>query len=118
MKKLIVLFLILFSFNAYAAKEVLAPTTSAGQSSLFSLKTGQTVTIMLDDAVCVAGEYSDVQYSFDSGISWVDLKYEGTQIRLHCTNNMVTVYGAGIFRVDKEATTNATGIYISRDGDL
>ena len=107
-----------FSFNAFAAKTLLADKTGADQTILFSLKSEQTATIIMYTSTWVAGEYGDVQISHDSGTTWQDLYYEGSQVRLHSTNRAVTVYGAGIFRVDKEATTNATGIYLSRDGNL
>jgi hypothetical protein len=119
MKRLLLTILILISFNIYAAEEILTAATGAGNSSKFSLDSGQQVTIIIYAASGhTAGEYSDIQISHDDGTTWADLYYEGSQVRLHSTNTAVTVYGSGIFRVAKEATTNATGVFLSRDGNL
>ena len=65
-----------------------------------------------------AAEYGDVQVSHDDGTTWQDVWQEGSQVRLHSKNNMVSVYGPGLFRVNKEATTPAVGVYLASDEGL
>jgi len=89
------------------ALELLAVTTSAAASDKFSLEENRTATLIMYTATWVAGEYGDIQISHDDGATWQDLYYEGSQVRLHSTNRAVTIYGSGLFRVDKESTTNA-----------
>lgn len=96
-------------------QEILAATTSAAQSSSFDVggrpdQIGR-ATVM---AIGIAGaENADIQFSHDAGTTWTDLFEAGSQIRLTATNNMVTIYGPGVFRIDKEATAGATSIHLS-----
>lgn len=92
---------------------ILAPATGAGQSQQFECDGVRPVTVELHAASgLTAAEYADIQTTKDNGTSWQDLYYDGSQIRLTNTSTSVTVYGPGIYRVDKEATTNAAGIYL------
>lgn len=88
---------------------ILTATTSAANSSTFQLSARDQIALATT-GTDTAAEYADIQYSSDGGSTWKDLYQDGTQVRLHSTNNMVTVEGPGIFRVAKEATTNAIGI--------
>jgi len=95
------------------AKTLLAPTTSATAGAAFSVNNNDKFTIVIYAASGhTAAEYSDVQISHDGGATFQDLYVDGSQIRLSSTNVAQTVYGPGFFRVDKEATTNATGVYL------
>lgn len=100
------------------AKQLLAPVTAAGDSDQFSnLERGESTIIMFSASGLTAGEYGDVQISHDRGATWSDLYKDGTQVRLSSVNNAVTVYGPGVFRVQKEATTNTVGIWLSNNSD-
>lgn len=104
---------------AYAAQTLLEPTTSAVASSSFKITNNGRATIVIYAASGhTASEYSDVQISHDGCTTFADLYVDGSQIRLSSTNTAQTVHGPGCFRVDKEATTNATGVYLSTEGSL
>ena len=63
-----------------------------------------------------AAEYFDVAMSTDGGTTFSDLYQDGSQVRMGSTNSAVTIYGPGIYRVEKEATTNACGLIQSTPG--
>jgi len=104
--------------NSY---EVIAATTSAGQSGDIVI-TGAaeiaTVYICTANGSLTAGEYADIQISDDGGTTWFDMYKDGSQLRLHSTNNHESIYGRGTFRVDKEATTNAVAICVNQGTGL
>lgn len=101
------------------SKQLLAATTSAGQSDPLKLRPGQHATLILYAASGLSpSQYGDVQISHDGGTTWQDLYIDGSQVRLNSTNVAATIYGPGVFRVDKEATTNATGVFASVGEDL
>jgi hypothetical protein len=56
-----------------------------------------------------AGETVDLQISYD-GVDYEDCWAENTQLQLSTTNNPVTVYGPGMFRVVKNVTAGAAGV--------
>jgi hypothetical protein len=62
------------------------------------------------------GEYGDVQKKSADG-TWYDYYVDGTQQRVTDTNTGVTVYGPGIYRVNKEATAAATSVEVSFEGN-
>ena len=98
---------------------ILSPTTSAGNSNNVGVLSNDKKTLIMHAASgLTVGENGDVQISHDSGTTWQDLYESGSQTRLNSTNVAVTVYGPGLFRVAKEATTNATGIYLSDSNNL
>jgi len=118
MRKLL-LILAFLAAPAYGAETLLEPTTAAAQSSSFKVTNRGHATIIIYAASGhTASEYSDVQISHDGCTTFADLYQEGSQIRLDSTNTAVTVVGPGCFRVDKDATTNATGVYRSHEGRL
>jgi len=117
--KLITILLLLLSVPAYAATEILAAVAAAGTSSSFIVTNNGKKTIIIAAASGhTAAEYSDVQISNDGGTTFADLYQDGTQVRLHSTNTAVRVEGPGIFRVDKETTSNATSISVSEESSL
>ena len=119
MRYLLLAFLLLSSFNIFAADEILTAQTASGNTEIFPVYLDKDVTIIIHAASGhTAGEYADVQISHDSGTTWQDLFVDGVQVRLHSTNIAQTVYGLGLFRVQKDLTTNAVGVSISKDGDL
>ena len=101
------------------AKELLAAAAGAGQSDSVRVPDREKATLIMYAALgLTAAEYGDIQISHDGGTTFQDLFVDGSQIRLSNVNIAATVYGPGIFRVDKEATTNATGIYVAVHSDL
>ena len=89
--------------------QIITETTDADQSKPISVSSGDLVTFALTGTYG-ATEYADVQYTDDGGSTWSDLYQDGSQVRLSTVNNMVTVYGPGIFRVDKDATSASAGV--------
>ena len=120
MKRLIFVLLLLTSFNTFAAcLTELAATTSATQSKQFLVDGNRTVTIVFHAAAGLsATEHGDIQISHDDGTTWQDMFANGSQLRLNSTNNVVTIYGPGLFRVDKDTTTNATAVFRCARGYL
>lgn len=96
--------------------EILTATTSAGNSGVFEVnkESGVASVILHAASGLTAGEYADVQVSHDSGATWQDLYQDGSQVRLHSTNNVVSIYGLGTYRVAKESSTNAAGLFLNR----
>lgn len=93
----------------------LAATTSADQSSEFTVRE-RPVTVYIY-GTHVNGEYADLQREGPDD-SWRDEYIQPSggvseKVRLSGERTAVTVYGAGTYRIDKEATTNAIGVAIS-----
>lgn len=102
-----------------AAKTLLAPATGAGNSAEFVVGEQHEATVYLHaTSGLVVSEFADLQISHDGGSTWADYFKDGSQVRLTNTNNAVTIYGPGRFRVAKDATTNAAGIYLFDDLNL
>lgn len=120
MKRRLFAVLLLFSINVNAVcKTDLAAITAAGQSTTFLVAENRMVTLIFYAASGLsASEYGDIQISQDTGTTWQDLYASGSQVRMNSTNNAITIYGPGIFRVDKEVTTNATAVFRCRAGSL
>lgn len=102
-----------------AAKTLLAPATGAGNSAEFVVGEQREATVTMRAASgLTALEYGDIQISVDGGSNWDDYYSDGAQVRLSDVQTAVTIRGPGRFRVAKEATTNATGIYLFDDQNL
>jgi len=102
-----------------AASSILTATTGTGNSSTLEVVEGREMTLILfATSGLTAGENADVQISHDGGTTWQDLYVDGAQVRMHSTNVAVTIYGPGVFRVQKETSTNAAGIWVSADLNL
>ena len=99
--------------------QILAATTSAVASTSFIVggRSDQDGRATISVIGIAGAENADIQFSHDVGTTWTDLFQDGSQVRLTATNNMVTVYGPGLFRVDKEATAGATSIHLHKDVD-
>ena len=126
MNKLLFISLLFVSFTVHGAEALLAATTSAAQSASitlagevgFSALPASATLIIYAASGHTASEYSDIQVSHDGGTTWADVYNDGVQKRLSSTNTAITIYGPGVFRVDKEATTNATGVFVSHKNNL
>jgi hypothetical protein len=88
---------------------LISATTEAANSAAFHVKNGYPVTlIMYASSGLVGGEYANLQVSHDKGVSWQDVYQDSDQIRLSSINNLIQITIPGLFRIAKEATTNAT----------
>lgn len=87
---------------------VITSSTSAVQSPAQSISAGEIVAFAYTGTLG-ATEYIDLQYSTDGGGTWKDMYLNGTQVRISTTNNVVTVTGPLICRLDKDASAIAAG---------
>jgi len=96
-----------------AAITLLSPTTSATQSITFTVTSPEKpVTLVIASAAGhTASEYIDLQITHD-GSTFADVYSKGAQQRLSSTNTVLQINAVGVYRVDKEATTNAVGVYL------
>lgn len=94
-------------------KTLIAPTTLAGQTAGFTVTEDNPYTLVIYAALgLAANEYVDLQVTHDNGTTWQDVYQSGSQLRLLSTNNIMTIVSPGMYRADKEVTTNATGVYL------
>ena len=89
--------------------QIITEATGAANSGIVSVSARDLVSFGITGTIA-SGEYADVQYTDDGGSTWHDLYQDGSQVRMTDTNNMVTVYGPGIFRIAKEVTASAAGV--------
>ena len=92
------------------AKELLAAQTGAGNSNPFYVPQMLNRTLIVSPDLA-GSETADVQISRDDGTTWVDYT-DGSAVELSSTKNALRLYGPAWFRVAKEATAGATGIYL------
>lgn len=92
------------------AKTLLAAQTGAGNSASFYVPQMLNATVICSPDLG-AGETADIQISHDDGTTWVDYQ-DGAAVELTETQNAIRVYGPGLFRVAKDATSGATGIFL------
>lgn len=92
---------------------LLSPVTDAANSKPFAvLDPEKPVTLIIyASSGHTASEYSDLQISHD-GTNWQDVYSGGVQQRLSSVNTTLQINAVGLYRVAKEATTNATGVYL------
>lgn len=92
---------------------LLAATTSATQSDDFAAFEANTLPATFIQNGLAGSEAGDIQISHDGGITFQDLYVNGTKQSLTATNTAITVYGPGIYRVDKDSSSGAAGIFVS-----
>jgi hypothetical protein len=94
--------------------ELAAPNVAAWNSQPFRVTNDDDVVTMIVSGD-MAGDSVTVQFSVDKGLTWADV-YESGSVKVisQATNNPETVYGTGLFRMVKGASTNALGAYISK----
>lgn len=95
--------------------QTLLPAATGASNSQSIVVTDGPVTLTVTGTQ-TASEYFDVAHSTDGGETFTDLYQDGSQVRMSSTNSSVTIYGPGIYRVEKEATTNACGLIQSTPG--
>ena len=88
----------------------LAATTGADQSDTFFVRQDEKVLVMCSPNM-VSAEAAQIQITHDDGTTWVDAN-NGALLELTATTNHLVLDGPGVYRVDKEATVTATGIYV------
>ncbi len=93
-----------------ATTELLAPKTGADQTKNFYVPKDQVVTIMASP-ILDGSETADVQISHDEGHTFQDY-IDSTAVELTATKNAIRLYGPMMYRVDKDITASATGIYL------
>lgn len=91
-------------------KELLAATTDADQSEAFYVPKDQVATVMASPDLATT-ETADIQLSHDDGKTYADY-IDGSAVELSLTKNAIRLYGPMWYRVDKDATAGATGIYL------
>lgn len=89
---------------------IITAATAASNSSMFTVLENQPVSLIAwgfsgtsDDALV------DLQVTYD-GTTFVDVYKDGSKVQLKSTHNMITVYGPGMFRVEKALTTGSVGV--------
>lgn len=92
------------------AQNAIANTTAAVNS--VAIPVGDKCTFIVTGTLGAA-EKIDIEISPDRGSTFSDLYQDGLQTQLSTTNNAVTVYGPGIFRVAKGITSAACGVAYS-----
>jgi hypothetical protein len=92
------------------AKVLLTAATGAGNSDPFYVPQMRNATVIVSPDLAGA-ETADIQISHDDGTTWVDYQYNGA-IELTATKNAERLYGPALYRVAKDATAGATGIYL------
>ena len=86
---------------------LLAPTTSAVASNVFSIGSRPRTIV----ATGLAGtEKATLQITYD-GTNFVDVYFDNALVALTATNTTVVVVGPGHYRVNKEDSVSASGIY-------
>lgn len=99
------------------SETLLTATTDADQSDPVSVQ-GAKLPYTFHCAPLLAGaEKATVQFRGGNG-TWYNLYIEGALQEITATNGMITVFGHGQFRIDKDATAGATGVYGDYENDV
>lgn len=98
--------------------EVITATTDAAVSGLFRIykANGRLPCTFVQNGLAGA-EAADIQISYDGGTNFVNLYIEGTQQILSATNHTIQINTPGIYRIDKDASVGAAGVYLVTNGD-
>ena len=101
------------------ATEILAPTTDADTSREFIVGFRERPGVTNPTTVFVPGlagsEEATLEFSVDDGESWVEVLSDGIST-FSVAVNTVVVTVPGRFRVNKDATAGAVGVYIVAAG--
>lgn len=94
-------------------KTILADATGAGQSSKFWVGTNETATVIAEP-ILAGVEKGTLQITNDDGTTWINALNGDTpeSNELSATTTVIYVKGPGLYRIDKDATAGATGIYM------
>lgn len=96
---------------------LLAAKTGADQSDQVSV-TGERLPYVFSCAPALpSGEAAQIQYLGGNG-TFYDLFVDGNIKEINSTNSLVPIYGPGIYRVDKESTAAATGVFGWSENEL
>ena len=90
---------------------LLAATTDADQSTAFTVKYDEAPVVFRCPGLAGV-EVGTLQYR-DASEAWHDYYVDGTLQTITTTNTDLTIYGPGIYRIDKDATAGAASVEIS-----
>jgi len=88
---------------------LIAATTNAASSAEFVVNEDRPTFVAL--GAYAAGEDATMQVW--NGTAWVDVIIEGTTQVLDEQNTVLTVYGRGTYRFNKDATASAAGVIVT-----
>ena len=98
-------------------RPLLAAATGAAATAEFSVEKPEWAkTVMVNGTLTASETIGDVQIK-DSGGSWVDYYYDGTQIQLSDVKTAYMFEGIGTYRINKGVTTAAVGIDLYETGN-
>lgn len=89
----------------------LSPTTSATASSSFFISGLERVTVICPGLA--GAETAQLQISYDEGLTFIDYYDRDGIVQFTATCNGLLVEGPGTFRVDKDASVGAVGVYLA-----
>ena len=96
---------------------LLTAVTAAGQSREVSVTKDNLPYTFSMAPVLDGTELAQVQFKDGAG-TWSDLYVDGILQELGATNSMITMFGPGNFRVDKESSATATAVYGQSHGNM
>lgn len=97
---------------------VLAATTDAAASEAFMpTEEGQTITIQVVGLANSEKAYLQIENVLSAG-SYVNYKYNGSNVYCDAGNNVVVVGHIGKFRINKDASAGAVGVVVMSYADI
>ena len=96
-----------------SATLLLAATTSATASAAVNARANALPISFIAVPALGAGETGVIQVSPDNGTTWVNVISGGLTQQLSPNDTVVTVYGSGLYRVNKGASAGSTAIYVA-----
>lgn len=87
-------------------------------SGNFTIGTDNDVPTTITATGLGASETVDIMFSQDGGATFTDMWIDGTQIQLSQTNNTLSLYVFGIFKVDKSVTSGGVTVTAHKKGDI
>lgn len=94
-----------------SAKEILAPTTDAGNSEEFFVSNEFGAVIQVSPNLAGV-EVAVVEISHDNRTTWVPY-LDGASVELTANKNALKLYGPAMYRVAKSATAGVVGVYMT-----
>jgi hypothetical protein len=94
-------------------RSLIDPTTSAATKSFKAACVGSNFCQIYVTGSLGATEEIGLEQPDGSG-GWTQITYDGDDVKLNTDNLRYTINGCGRFRINKDTTTNAVGVSISR----
>ena len=92
---------------------IISAQTTAATGDFSASKNTQQLPATLFASGLAGAEVANVMFSADGGLTYTNLFENGTQVQLTATNNAVTIYGPGMYRVSKGITVAAVPVSLS-----